>query len=335
MEKSYVREQDSDSADHFDIYADDDMEVGGGAESLFDCAEEDGDHLEDSEYRERTFFLKQAENQLRLFRKYHSITDSKKIYDLMGKTASGLLRDIAASTKAMTLEQRRKKETMTRDVFVAYIGYFCAQAVYSLKQRTKLSESAGQDLFTDVWYKVYTEMLKWVKKYFNHEEKDKKLRFFRKQVFNRAYERVIDIKRSEVINTGLKKYDPEAGKKVPVYARFCPFEIKDVESGEELLPREVEGYILRRAREIYELDELRSMFIYALETCCAGNRITREDHDIVCLYFGIGDGYDDPMSIKEIAGEINRNYSYVRNHLLKSGEEIRKIMQEFYSGKSI
>ena len=133
----------------------------------------------------------------------------------------------------------------------------------------------------------------------------------------------------------LKKYDPEKGKEVAVYAQFCPFEIKDCESGKDQLSADVEEYIIRNAQEEYERDEWRNTFICALETCCAENSITQDEHDIVCLYLGIGDGYDEAMPIKEIAKEFEKSYSYVRNHLLKAGKKIRKKMQEFYSQETV
>lgn len=281
----------------------------------------------DDKYITSNDYLKRVQAYLKSFGDYKSFTRNE-IYDLMGNaTASGLLCDIAATTARLTPDQRKKKE-VSENVFAAYIGYHCAYSIYCQQKKWK-NENGIDEVATYVWENVHKEMLKRVKQYFNTKEKDDKLKYFRGQTGKRAKRRFSDFMNKQIAENSIEIYDPEAGKELR--EKFIPLEIQIKETGDELINPEVADYIAEEAAKLYKRDEYRAALIYVLETCQAEELISSDDYDLISLYLGIGDGYDDPMPIADIAEEIGKSYSYVYTHLHDAGEIIKEKMKEFDS----
>ena len=92
-------------------------------------------------------------NEISRFKdRYHSFTTDKTYTDLLGKTASGLLKDAAAKTAELSLEQRKQHE-YSLNVFSAFCMYFCLTKIRA-HYGENIAHSCDEDVVTPLYGRI-------------------------------------------------------------------------------------------------------------------------------------------------------------------------------------
>ena len=230
--------------------------------------------------------------QLARFREYTSFTTldddgQRKKYDLyMPETATGLLRDVIATTKRLTTEQRVEK-AVTLEAFAAYCMYICAT-------RCARWVNVGEAI-----PEVYRESLKWLKKYFDKTD----MVPFHNFLIGRARKRSIDILR----RGGIRMRGAD-GEPVPLR------EDGTIETDDKELRDSFDENVAAEAARRLVLEFDRADVNRAIKACFEQEKLTKDEVTILCHVYGLGDGFDQ-LSQTEIARKLKKSDSYVSRHL--------------------
>ena len=222
-------------------------------------------------------------SQLNRFKRYRSFTTfdddgQRSEYILnMPDTATGLLRDVVATTRRLSAEQKREKK-FALEAFAAYCMHILA---------TKCAKMPLDDIMA----KVYFEALEWLKKYFDKPGRVS----FHAFLINRAKCRYRDILRKGGITVPL---EAEQGR----------------EGDDSGLDPEVVKKILEEAARAMVTETRIGAVNYAIELCRRKGELSQEDVDILCYKYGLGDGYE-PLKQCEIAKKLGKSNAYITRSL--------------------
>lgn len=192
---------------------------------------------------------------------YHSFTTDKTYTDLLGKTASGLLKDAAAETAKLTWEQRKQHE-YSLNVFSAFCMYFC---LTKIKDRfgSNIANSCGGDAVST----VYGRVLKHIKK---DLEQTGESRYVRNLIRHSASNAMKDI---------LKKDD-----------RYVGIE-EGCEDDFEKLPGRIFMALIDGAEcTMHDFEKLTTLE-RAIAKAAKQKVLTKDELRTICHYFGYGNGF--------------------------------------------
>lgn len=209
-------------------------------------------------------------NEISRFKdQYTSFTTNKVYTDLLGKTASGLLKDVAASTSKLSYKEREHHE-YSLEVFAAFCMYFCV---------TKLRESnfrnMDPDRIQDTVSTVYDRMLKRIK---NDLQNGGECHFVRNLIKGSAVNAMIDIYRKE-------------GRYVPL-----------PEPGDDFSGSDLERLLAGGMETIRRVERLDALEMALAEAAHEGI-ISRDELASICHFYGFGDGFKR-LSNMEIAAKL-------------------------------
>ena len=198
---------------------------------------------------------------------YHSFTTDKTYTDLLGKTASGLLKDAAAETAELSLEQRKKHE-YSLNVFSAFCMYFCVTKIEAY-----FGEKIARSLAGDAVNTVYERILKRIRR---DLEKTGESHFVRNLIKRSAVNAMKDI--LEKNNSG-----STVGFDESEYAENDDeFDEIDDELAEEL----TDG-ILGTIQQSERLTALER----AINKAAKEKILTKKELLAICHFFGYGNGF--------------------------------------------
>lgn len=252
--------------------------------------------------------------QLARFKEYTSFTTldddgQRRRYNLYtSRTATGLLRDVIATTRRLNAAEKRAK-AFTEEAFAAYCMHICA---------TKCAKWVRLD---DVMSDVYKEIREWLKE--NLEKGG--MTSFHSFLATRATWRYRDILRKGRIT--ITETDEETGKKKTTRASRNV----SLENGEDgggngdadpKLNLEVLEEILAQGAEAMVLESDRADVNRAIEVCLERRELTEEQVVILCHAYGLGDSYA-LLSQTEIAKKLHRSDAHVSRQLAKAIEVLR------------
>ena len=257
-------------------------------------------------------------SQLNRFKRYRSFTTfdddgQRREYILnMPETATGLLRDVVATTTRLTAEQKREKK-FALEAFAAYCMHILA---------TKCAKMP----LDDVMFQVYEEALKWLKKHFNDPNRVS----FHAFLINRAKWRYRDILRKGRIT--ITEIDEATGEKKKVkVSREVSLEIAGndgEDSKTDAVPNpEVIDDILTTGADALVTETRIAAVNYAIELCRRKGELSQEDVDILCYKFGLGDGYE-PLKQCEIAKKLGKSNAYITRSLDRTYDILASCIKE-------
>ena len=218
------------------------------------------------------YFRRVLEN----FRKYSSFTTlddegQRKRYDLaMSKTATGLLRDFAATTSRLTAELKKEKE-YTVEVFAAYCMHILATKWAKWDWKEFNDHAAVEAMGKACMYTA-----KWLKEDFD----ENKLKGFKGVLIWNAENRSTDIFRKNAIR--IKGINERTGKKETQYIPRFESLVKEAPDGEEYLHPEVLDSILATAARAMATDASKATVDEALVGCLRNKTLTQEQAKILC-----------------------------------------------------
>ena len=201
---------------------------------------------------------------------YHSFTTNKTYTDLLGKTASGLLKDVAKDTMELSYEDREQHK-YSKEVFAAFCMHFCAKEIMEKFKSRKAKNLAG-----DVVYTVYERILKRIKR---DLEKKGECSFVRNLIMCSA---------DNVMKDLLKKGDR--------YLQLADESDKDFEE----VPYRVRVTLVDKAFEAMRNNEKLTAVEQALSQVYKCNILSKDELFSICSFFGLGDGFKK-LSNHEIA----------------------------------
>ncbi len=261
-------------------------------------------------------FLKR---QLARFRRYKSFTTldddgQRREYNLyMTETATGLLRDVIATTRRLSEEQQHEKE-FSLEAFAAYCMYICATRC-----------APGVDL-DDVMSKLYMEALKWLREHFENGD----LWSFHSLLASRAFLRYRDILKKGHIT--IKETDEATGKEKKVKGNFRCESLEDANAGENdgglRLKRKVLKKIVEDSARALVREVNRADVNSAIAFCREQGELTQEQVVILCHAYGLGDGYE-LLKQTEIAKKLGKSNAYVSRQLNQAIDTLRRCDREY------
>lgn len=241
---------------------------------------------------------------------YRSFTTGKIYTDLLGKTASGLLKDAAAETGSLSA-QDIKQHKYSLEVFAAFCMYFCLTQIKSSFRNVDLN------LAQDAVCTVYGRILKRIKR--DLEEKGE-CRFVRNLIKCSAINAMLDLIREESRYVPAR-FDDEAPEK------------PDKELGS--VPQEIWITLGDGAADAMEKQRKLATLTLALAQAKEKGILTQKELQAVCHYFEFGDGFkklsnheialklgcSDPHATELRKNGLRKLYDYIRN-TPELGEEI-------------
>lgn len=260
-------------------------------------------------------FLKR---QLARFRKYRSFTTldddgQRREYDLrMNETATGLLRDVIATTRRLSEVQQHEKE-FSLEAFAAYCMYICA---------TRCARGVDLD---DVMSALYQEALDWLKKHLENGD----LWSFHSFLASRALLRYRTILRKGHIT--ITRTDEATGEKTQV--RVPRMESLENENGGEndgglrLNPKALKLILEDGARGLVQ-EVNRADVNSAIAFCREQGELTQEQVVILCHAYGLGDGYE-LLKQTEIAKKLGKSNAYVSRQLNQAIDVLRRCDKKY------
>ena len=192
---------------------------------------------------------------------YRSFTTGKEYTDLLGQTASGLLKDVAAKTEELTSEDKARHK-VSLEVFAAFCMYFCADRIRNSRLEKK-SDRAG-----DVVNTVYQRILKRVRK---DLESGTPLHYVRVLIRCSAQNAMYDIIRDENRHSFSESCEEEAAS-MP-RAEICRALVDGAADA------------IRKHRELYLVER-------AIAKMAKRKLLTEEDIFSICSFYNLGDGFE-------------------------------------------
>lgn len=201
---------------------------------------------------------------------YHSFTTNKTYTDLLGKTASGLLKDVAKDTMELSYEDREQHK-YSKEVFAAFCMHFCAKEIMEKFKSRKAKNLAG-----DAVYTVYERILRRIKRDLETKGESSYVR--------------------NLIMCSTNNVMKDLFKKEYKYVQLADESDKDFEE----VPYRVRVTLVDNAfeamRNIEKLTAVEQTLLQVYER----NIISKEDLFSICSYYGLGDGFKK-LSNHEIA----------------------------------
>ena len=254
-----------------------------------------------AEYEENTYDqFKVMMGEIRRFGdKYKSFTTNKTYQNLLGQTATGLIKDAAARTEKLTSEEI-KKHLYAQELFAAFVMYFCVDKIR--KQPKTFDKTLAGDTVSSVYQRILTRVRKdlettgeslyvrnLIKNSADHEMKS----LLGKDALGGI--RQIPKEDKPIVKSGFKEIEkPDKNGKIP--DKFS----KIVATG-------AWGDLLR----YYKYKALEKALVAAVRS----KEISQKELDVLCYSFGLGDGYckedGNRYSNNEIAGIFNISASAI------------------------
>ena len=204
---------------------------------------------------------------------YRSFVTGKTYTNLLGKTATGLLKDIVAKTETLS-EQEKKQHKYSLEVFSAFCTYFCIKKITSGFQNTDLT--LGQDVVTNVYLKV----LKHIKR---DMETDGKSLFVRNLIERSAKNSMFDQMEKNGRTIGIDDGSSDN----------TDDDLKDV-------PGTVRIELVDGTLDTIRNEEKRKSLNVALAQAYKNGILTKKELYAICHYYGFGEGFKK-LSNHEIA----------------------------------
>lgn len=214
--------------------------------------------------------------------KYHSFITDRTYTDLLGQTASGLLKDAAKKTEDISEKEEKRLHDHAKNVFAAFCAYFCAQKMQSLMIKYKMPSIEGRA--GDVTNTVYGKILARIK---SDLEKYGECRYVRNLIKRSANNALIDIFRKEGI--------------------YVPMP-KDFED-EEKVPNEIAETIIGGAWEAMQNKELADALNAAIKMAYESKVLSKDETKAICYYYGLGNGFSK-LPNGEIAKKLHCTQGY-------------------------
>ena len=204
---------------------------------------------------------------------YRSFITGKTYTNLLGKTATGLLKDVVAKTETLS-DQEKEQHKYSLEVFSAFCTYFC------IKKITSCFENADLTLGQDAVSKVYLKVLKHIK---NDMETDGKSLFVRNLIAGSAKKCMFDLFEKEGRHVGLDDGSSDNTEDDPI----------DV-------PGTVRVVLVDGTLETIRNEERRKAVNIALEQAYQKGILTKNELYAICHYYAFGEGFKK-LSNHEIA----------------------------------
>ena len=209
--------------------------------------------------------------------RYQSFSTNKAYTNLLEKTASGLIRDVAADTQQLNAEEIRQHR-YSKEVFAAFVMFFCAKKVQQAAARRKTDAA----LAGDVVYTVYGRILNRIKR---DLESEGECRYVRNLIKCSAGHALSDLLRKEEIR-GISGIPDE--KKPTVISGFNE---NAKNKDDEKIPDKFERIAAVGGFVELECFQKSTYVQRALIEALKSEILSRRELDSLCYHFGIGDGY--------------------------------------------
>ena len=232
------------------------------------------DENNDEKYNDEYDSFRIMISQISRFKdKYHSFTTNKIYTDLLGKTASGLLKDVAAKTAELSLEQRKQHE-YSLNVFSSFCTYFCLTKIED-RYGSNIAHSRGGDVVST----VYGRILKRIRM---DLEKTGESRFVRNLIKRSAVNAMKDI---------LEKDN-----------RYIGIEEEYEDDVEKLSGKTFQSLIDGTECAMHNFEKLTALE-RAIAKAAKQKVLTKDELRTICHYFGYGNGFEK-LSNHEIAQKL-------------------------------
>ena len=218
-------------------------------------------------------------NNARFLEQYHSFTTDKTYTDLLGRTASGLLRDAAAKTAELPSDLKKKHKD-AQEVFAAFCMYFCLEKIRRSFKETDPS------LAGDTVTPVYLKILKRIRR--DLEEKGE-CSYVRNLVRISADHAMLDILRTE------KRY-----------VSLADLAGDTAEDEYEKLPPDILADLIDGTNKAIRESERAAAMQRAIAAAAKKKILTRNELLVVCHSFGYGNGFKKLKNL-EIAKKLGRS----------------------------
>lgn len=231
---------------------------------------------------------------------YRSFTTGKTYTNLLGKTATGLLKDVVAKTETLS-EQEKKQHKYSLEVFALFCMYFC------IKKITSGFQNADLTLCQDTVSRVYLKVLKHIKK---DMEKDGESLFVRKLIQGSAKKCMFDLLEKEGHYAGLDDGSSD-------------------EMDEELkaVPGVIRVVLVDGTLEAIKNEELRKALNAALDQADKKGILSKKELYAICHYYGFGEGFKK-LSNHEIAVKLGCSDSQATKLRHDGIERLRKYIMD-------
>lgn len=205
--------------------------------------------------------------------RYHSFTTGKTYMNLLGQTASGLLKDAAAKTAELSLEQRKQHE-YSLNVFAAFCMYFCLTKI-----RDHYGKNVAYSRGGDVVNTVYRKVLKHIREDLETNGESRNVRNLIKRSAVNAMKDIFE-KGERYVGIG-EGSDDDFGK-----------------LSEQLIDDLLAG--MESVRHDFERMEALERAIYKASK---QKVLTKDELRVICHFYGYGNGFEK-LSNHEIAQKL-------------------------------
>ena len=258
---------------------------------------------------------------------YRSFSTNRTYTNLLGKTATGLLLDAAATTEVLPKEQRwRHKYSL--EVFAAFCMYFC------IKKITANFSSIDYDLAQDVVSVVYRKVLTRIKK---DLEAGVECHFVRNLIKRSAQNAMIDILRREgkyvlVDDLAERASGTRTGDDGPEDDGFPEAAARETggDAPEDDVPESIAVELLCGTCSALKKERLLFIVESAIEETREKGILTDDDVENICCYYQFGDGFEK-LSNNELAAKFDCKPPTVSQRRKKALQKLRDYIQEKYA----
>ncbi len=258
-------------------------------------------------------------NQLKHYKKYESFSAFARHgrgykYDLMDKTASGLLYDAIATTSRLTTEERKHHE-YAQNVLAAFVMHHCVLA-FNYRKYFYVDEDLASRVINDTYKAVYKMLKQDFEAGKRFDNVRKRLRGLARKIAGRKF--------SKQIEAGEYILEMDENGKRSLQPRNVSID-EENEDGNVVLSGKVIDYIIESAEEQMRKEKKLADLADAIMECRAKKILSDEEILILCHTYGLGEGYEI-MKNGDIAELLGHDDSYVTRHRKEAIEKLRNVL---------
>ena len=234
---------------------------------------------------------------------YRSFTTDKTYTNLIGQTASGLLKDAAAKTAQLSAD-KAKQHLYAQNVFAAFCMHFCVTTIRARFRDIDLTRAG------DVVSTVYKRILARIRR--DLEEKGES-RYVRNLIRRSSYNAMLDL------------FDRE--DRDPNIDDWRSKDSKDTNEMLDDIPANVLDEMFSEAAEAMGKERRLNILVRALAQAGKKGVLSKDELFAICSYFGVGDGYKK-LKNKEIAKKLGCSDSRVTKLRENGLENLRQYIRD-------
>lgn len=250
--------------------------------------------------------FKKMLDSLQKYRKYESFTSTDengkaKVYDLYGKTATGLLRDAAVTTTGLSTKQKNYQRKITFDVFAAYCMHYCCLFL----------DGAGNEHLYNAAEETMKKTIEEIKnKIAKQLENGEPLKNIRVMMGATALKNVTNYLKKN----GLDSDDDWV---------MSDNDTSDIDN----IDRDILEEIMNQAGRGMIKESISAEISSALYNCQLLGKVTEDGVAVVCHSYQLGDGYKF-MNDEELSEEFGKNTAEIQNLREETLDALYKYIEE-------